>query len=200
VVYNYAVSLLREQKFAAATPALRRVTRERPDFAGGWQALASCLRARGRHGQAVEAYQKALELKPDPKLAYNLGVTAGKAGRWDTAIAAYDQALTLAPGATEPAYNRAVALMRAGRLEEAAGAFAAYRETDPDHYRAALNHGVTLYRLGRYEEAVDVYNYVLELEETAQAWDNLGLAYQELGKEERAQACFKEAEKLRGGS
>jgi len=200
VVYNYAVSLLREEKYAAATPALLRVTRERPDFVGGWQALAACYRARGQYGRAIDAYQAALALAPDAKLAYNLGVTAGRAERWDEAIAAYDQALALAPGAPEPAYNRAVALMRAGRLDEAAEAFAAYREADPDDYKAALNHGVTLYKLGRYEEAVDVYNYLLEVQETAEAWDNLGLAYQELGQKKKAQAAFKEAEKLRGGS
>ncbi len=200
VVYNYAVSLLREKKFSAATPALRRVTREAPQFQGGWQALASAHRGRGQYARAVEAYQRALELQPDPGLAYNLGVTAGQAGMWDTAIAAYDQVLALAPGSAEAAYNRAVALMRAGRLEEAAEAFAAYREARPDEYKAALNHGVTLYKLGRHEDAVDVYNYVLELQETAEAWDNLGLAYQELGEKKKAQACFKEAEKMRGGS
>ena len=46
---------------------------------------------------AVPAYQEALALKPDPTIAYNLGVTAGKAEQWDTAIAAYDQSLALAP-------------------------------------------------------------------------------------------------------
>jgi tetratricopeptide (TPR) repeat protein len=200
VVFNYGVSLLREKKYAAATPALLRVTSERPDFVGGWQALAACYRGREQYARAVDAYRTALDLQPDPSLAYNLGVTAGQAEMWDVAIDAYDEALVLSPGALEPAYNRAVALMRAGRLDEAAEAFAAYREQDPDHYRAALNHGVTLYRLGRYEDAVDVYNVVLEMEETAGVWDNLGLAYKGLGDEEMAQKCFQTAKKMRGES
>ena len=200
VVYNYAVSLMREKKFSAAVVPLRRVTRERPDFAGGWRALAQCYRARRQYDRAVAAYEKALALAPTPELAYNLGVTAGRAGRWARAVTAYDEALTLQPAHGEAAYNRAVALMRGGELSAAAAAFAAYRERDPDHYRAALNHGVTLYKLGRYDEAVDVYNITLELKETPEAWDNLGLVYQELGDEEKAQACFREAKTMRGES
>lgn len=200
VVYNYAVSLMRDNLYSAAVVPLRRVTRERPDFPGGWQALAQCYRVRKQYGQAVDAYERALALAPDPALAYNMGVTAGRADQWDRAVSAYDQALALDPGHLEAQYNRAVALMRADRLEEAADAFTAYRERDPDHDRAALNHGVTLYKLGRYEDAVSVYNLALELNETAEAWDNLGLAYQQLGDEKRAQSCFREAKALRGES
>ena len=198
VVFNYAVSLMRDQKFSAALVPLRRVTRERPDFAGGWQALAQCYRVRKQYDRALDAYDRALAIAPDASLAYNLGVTAGRAEQWDRAVAAYDQALALAPGNLEADYNRAVALMRAERLEEAAAAFASYRERDPGHDRAALNHGVTLYKLGRYEDAAEVYNLTLELKETAEAWDNMGLAYQQLGDEKRAQACFREAKALRG--
>jgi tetratricopeptide (TPR) repeat protein len=200
VVYNYAVSLMRDKKYAAAVPPLKRVTRERPDFVGGWHALAQAYAARQMYRQAVPVYQKMLELQPDAQTAYNLGVTAGRAEMWDEAIAAYDLALELAPDGKEAAYNRAVAFMQAGRLEEAAEAFAAYRERDPDSYKAALNHGVTLFKLGRYEEAVDVYNETLEIDETAEAWGNLGLAYQELGDKKQAQLCFKESRKLGGGS
>lgn len=200
VVYNFAVSLMREQMFSAATAPLQRVTREAPTFAGGWLALAQAYRGRQLFSRAVPAYEEALRLQPDPRTAYNLGVTAGQAEMWGRAIAAYDQALALAPDHREAAYNRAVALMRAGRLEEADVAFTAYRELDPEHYRAHLNHGVTLYRLGRYEDAVDVYSRTLEIEETAEVWDNLGLAYEGLGDKQRAQKCYQEAKKLRGES
>lgn len=200
VVFNYAISLMREKKFAAATRPLERVTREMPEFVDGWKALAQCYRARKQYTRSVAAYEKALELQPDASLAYNLGVTAGRAADWARAVSAYDQALALAPGNLEAEYNRAVALMQGGELAQAAEAFAAFRERDPSHYRAALNHGVTLYKLARYDEAIDVYNVTLELDETAEAWDNLGLAYQGLGDEKKAQSCFREAKALRGES
>lgn len=198
VVFNYAVSLVREEKYSAALAPLQRVTREAPEFAGGWQALALCYREKKQYSQAVAAYKQALALQPDANTAYNLGVTAGRAELWDEAVAAYDQALALDPNHREAGYNRAVALMQAGRLEEAEEAFAAYLARDPEHYKANLNHGVTLYKLGRYDEAIAAYNGTLELKETAEAWDNLGLAYQGRGDKQKAQACFQEAKKLRG--
>ncbi len=198
VVYNYAVSLMRDKKFAAAVPPLQRVTREEPEFVGGWKALAQCYRARKMYSKAVPAYQQAMALQPDPQLAFNLGATAARAKQWDVAIAAYDQSLELAPDNHEAAYNRAVAFMRSGQLDEADAAFVAYRERDPENYKASLNHGVTLFKLGRYDDAVEIYNVTLELKETAEAWDNLGLAHQELGDKTAAQRCFKEAKKLRG--
>ncbi len=101
MVFNYAVSLMREKKFSAAVVPLRRVTREMPEFAGGWQALALTLRERKQYDDAIIAYEKALELAPDPTVAYNLGVTARRAKNWDRAVAAYDQALELEPGNLE---------------------------------------------------------------------------------------------------
>lgn len=200
VVYNFAVSLMREKKFSAAIAPLRRVTRETPDFVGGWQALAQCYRAGSRFDKSIEAYEEALRLEPNAKLAYNLGVTAGRAKKWQRAVDAYDQALVLDPTYQEASYNRAVALMRASRLAEADSAFTAYLVLDPEHYRANLNHGVTLYKLGRYEDAVAAYNITLEIKETAEAWDNMGLAYQEIGNKKKAQACYKEAKSMRGKS
>ncbi len=200
VVYNYAVSLMRDKKYAAAVSPLQRVTREEPEFVGGWRALAQCYRARKMYSQAVAPYQTALALQPDAQLAFNLGATAARAEQWDVAIAAYDQSLEMAPDNLEAAYNRAVALMNAGRLDDADAAFTAYRERDPENYKATLNHGVALFKAGRYDEAVDVYNMTLEIKETAEAWGNLGLAHQELGDTKTAQQCFKEAEKLRGKS
>ncbi|HOX25638.1 MAG TPA: tetratricopeptide repeat protein [Candidatus Krumholzibacteria bacterium] len=200
VVYQYGVSLAREQKYSAALAPLLRVTRQAPDFANGWQALGLCYREKGQYPQAVEAYQQALALQPDANIAHILGVTAGRAGMWDAALAAYDQALALDPDHREAAYNQAVALMQAGRLEDADRAFTAFLARYPDDYKANLNHGVTLYKLKRFDDAVSAFDAALEIEETAEAWDNLGLAYQGSGKKEKAQSCFKVAKSLRGKS
>jgi len=198
VVFNYGISLMREKKYAAATSSLQRVTKEAPEFAGGWLALAQCYHARKQYSRAIPAYQKALELQPDPQTAYNLGVTAGRAENWTVAVAAYDQALALDPSKQQAAYNRAVALMKGGKLEEADVAFATFLEGSPDDYKANLNHGVCLYKMERYQDAIDAYNLTLEVKETAEAWDNMGLAYQAIGDKKSANQCFKEAETLRG--
>ncbi|MBK7047009.1 MAG: tetratricopeptide repeat protein [bacterium] len=58
VVYNYAVSLMRGEKYLAAIPPLRTVTRELPDMPQGWQALAQCLQATGKFSEAIEPFEQ----------------------------------------------------------------------------------------------------------------------------------------------
>lgn len=199
VVYNYAVSLIQGQKYSAAIAPLRRVVRERPEYAAGWSALAQVLRATQQYTAAIGPYQKALALAPDAKLAYNLGVCATKAGQLDTAIAAYQQAVELDPSSAEAQYNLGLVLMKAKRYDEALATFDRALALDPHRYEVLLNEGVCLYHLKRNQEAIDKYNLALEQKETPVAYDNLGLAFKALGDSTRAQTCFKEAKKLRGG-
>ncbi len=198
VVYNYAVSLMQEKKYQAALPSLRRVVRERPDFAPGWAALGQALRGTDQFAAAIEPYQKALELAPDPRVAYNLGVVASRADRQDVAIGAYEQAVALDAGFVEAWYNYGLVLMKAERHEEALVALDAAQKLEPASYRIFLNQGVALYKLKRYQDAIEKYNRALEQKETAEAYDNMGLAYQALGDKTRAQTLFKEAKLLRG--
>jgi tetratricopeptide (TPR) repeat protein len=198
VVFNYAVSLLQEKKYQAALPSLRRVVRERPDFAPGWAALGQALRGTDQFAAAIEPYQKALELAPDARVAYNLGVVASRADRQDVALTAYEQAVALDPGFVEAWYNYGLVLMKAERHDDALAALDAAQKLEPASYRIFLNQGVVLYRLKRYQEAIDKYNRALEQKETAEAYDDMGLAYQALGDKAKAQTLFKEAKKLRG--
>jgi len=78
VVYNYAVSLMRGEKFQAAIPPLRTVVRERPEMPQAWQALAQCLQATGKLAEAIEPFEQSLLLMPDAKTAFLLGSVAQK--------------------------------------------------------------------------------------------------------------------------
>lgn len=199
VVYNYAVSLMQEKKYAAALPSLRRVVRERPDFAAGWSALGQALRATEKWADAVAAYQKAMELAPDARVAYNLGVVAGRADRADVALAAYAQAVAWDPQFVEAWYNYSLALMKADRHEEALAALDNAEQLEPSSYRVFLNQGVALFKLKRYQDAIARFTRALELKQTAEAYDNTGLAYQALGDKVTAQKYFLQAKSLRGG-
>ena len=70
----------------------------------------------------------------------------------------------------------------------------------PRFVPALENLGKAMLTLGRFEDAIDAYSLALEIQETAEVWDNMGLAYQELGDKKKAEQCYKEAKKLRGGS
>ena len=199
VVYNYAISLIKEKKYNAAIPSLRTVVRERPQMGSAWEALAQCLRATKQYGAAVEPYQQALALQPKPNLAYNLGYCAMKAKRYDTAVAAYQQALEMDPGFVEARYNLSLTFMNAGRYTDAVASFDRLLEMEPNSYRAYYSQGLSYYYLGEYDKALECYDLALEQNETVNVLNNIGLVYDKLGKKKEAQKYYKSAQDLKKG-
>ena len=196
VVYNYAVSLIREKKYSAAIASLRKVVAQRPEMFQAWSALAQCYRATKQYGHAVEPYQQALAMQPDPKLAYNLGYCAMKAKRHDTAEAAYLKALELDPTMIEARYNLSLNYMDAARYEDAVTSFDAMLELEPDSYRVYYSQGLSYYYLGRWDEALEAYDLALEQKETRNVLNNIGLVYDKLGNKKKAQEYYKAAQDL----
>ncbi|MFO7654487.1 MAG: tetratricopeptide repeat protein [Candidatus Krumholzibacteriia bacterium] len=199
VLYNYAVSLMRDDKHTAAITPLRRVTRERPDWFPGWSALASALRLSGQHAQAVDAYRRALELGPDAKLAFAMGVSAKRAADVATAIEAYQQALALDPQYAEACYNLALAFMDAGRHEEAIASFDRLMELEGESYRALFSQGRACFHLGRYDDALARYEKALEHQETANAYNAMGLVFDKLGDKKAAKEYYELAKTVGAG-
>lgn len=200
VVYNYAVSLMREKKFHAAIPSLRKVTRERPELVQGWVALAQCLQTTKQYSQAIEPFEKALELKPDPKMAFHLGSVSRKAKKYDKAIAAYQKALELDPGYVKARYNLSLTFMDTKRYEEAVESFDKMVEQDGESYRAYYSQGLSYYYLGRYDEALEAFDYAMEFKETVNLFNNIGLVYDKLGDKKQTAAWYKKAQALKDGS
>jgi tetratricopeptide (TPR) repeat protein len=198
VVYNYAVSLIREKKYHAAIPSLRTVVSQRPDMVQGWIALAQCLQQTKQYSQAIEPYEKALELQPDPKLAFQLGSVAKNAGRYDKSVAAYQQALALDPTYASAQYNLALAYMKADRYEDAVAAFDTLVEMEGDTYRAYYSQGLSYYYLGDYDAALESYDMALEQKETKNVLNNIGLVYDKLGNKKEAAVWYEKAKQAGG--
>jgi tetratricopeptide (TPR) repeat protein len=198
-IYNYAVSLIQQKQFEEAIAPLQRVVAQKPDMSQAWQALALSLRMGQHYDQAVEAYRKALAFGPDPKLQFNLALCLSRQGKTAAAIEAYRQALSLDPGFLEAYYNLSRTLIVAERYEEALVVLQQHLEREPGSYRIYLNQGLCYFHLGRYDEAIQKYELALEQQETADAYNNLGLVYNKLGEKEEANYCFQEAKKLQRG-
>jgi len=199
VVYNYAVSLMREKKFHAAIPSLKTVTRQLPDFYQGWLALAQCLQMTKQYGAAIDPYQKAFDLQPDAKLAFHLGSMAEKSKHFDKSIEAYTMALALDPTYTKAQYNLALSYMGAKRYDEAAATFDALVEQEGPSYRAYYSQGLSYYYLGKYDEALEAYDMALAEKETVNVYNNVGLVYDKLGNKKEAAKWYKDAENLKKG-
>lgn len=199
VVYNYAVSLMREKKYHAAIPSLKKVTRDMPDYFQGWLALAQCQQMTRNYRAAIKPYRKAYELQPDAKLAFHLGSVAQKGGDFPTAIDAYQQALALDPTYTKAQYNLALTFMKAKQYEEAVAAFDKLIEMEGPSYRAYYSQGLSYYYLGKYDEALEAYDLALAEKETAAVYNNVGLVYDKLGNKKEAAKWYKDAAALKGG-
>ena len=199
VVYNYAVSQIREKKYHAAIASLRTVVKQRPEMFQAWSALAQCLRATKQYSAAVGPYQKVMEMAPEPKVAYNLGYCAMKAKKYKTAIGAYNQALELDPTMVEARYNLCLTYMDADRYQEAVDSFEAMKELEPDSYRVYYSQGLSYYYLEMYDEALEVYDLAFEQKETVNVLNNMGLVYDKLGDKKEAAKLYKQATALKSG-
>jgi tetratricopeptide (TPR) repeat protein len=75
----------------------------------------------GRYEEALQAYDRALELNPDDSIVLNnKGLELDKLGRCEEALQAYDRALELNPDYYDAWHNKGVALHKLGQYEEAA--------------------------------------------------------------------------------
>ena len=112
-----------------------------------------------RYGEAVNDYQKAIDLKkktmetaPKPEdaknlAAYynNLGQAEAKTGQLEESVKAYEQAAQLnPPGAAQYYYNQGAVLTNNGKVEEANAAFDKAIAADPNKADAYYQKGVNL--------------------------------------------------------
>lgn len=130
-------------------------------------ALASQLRAEGRAAEAAEAYRQLLAILPDlPDSWYNLALMERACGRFEAALAAYDEALRRGvSGPEEVRLNRAVILADdLGRHDLAETELGAALALRADYLPALLNLGNLHEDLGRREAAEAAYARALQVD------------------------------------
>lgn len=88
------------------------------------------------------------------------GVLAYQAGRFEEALAAFQEALRLVPAHLEALYYAGLTLTALGRLEEAAGMLERARQVAPEDDAVRFQLGVLLFGLRRYEEAAPLLEAV----------------------------------------
>ena len=90
--------------------------------------LGNALAARGEFGEAIDHYQKALEINPDYVEAHNnLGLALAGRGQVNAAMAQYRKALEIDADCQQAHNNLGLALAGRGQFDEAIA-----------HYRRAL--------------------------------------------------------------
>ena len=148
---------------------------------------------------AIDACDKALDLKPDYVEAYNnRGVAKDNLGRHEAALADYAKAIRLKPDMAEAYNNRGVTKRVIGQYEAALADFDKAIQLKPDMAKAYSGRGSANVELGRHEAAFVDFDKAIQLKpDHAEAYMNRGVAKSELGRHEAALVDFDKAIQLK---
>ncbi|MEM7051096.1 MAG: tetratricopeptide repeat protein [Acidobacteriota bacterium] len=133
------------QQGDGAIAAFRRAAQLEPGRASRFYDLGAAYLDTGNGAGAEEQARQALKL--DPELAEGhllLGLGLSRQGQLEEALAAFDQAATLAPDKSEPRFERAMALLALRRNPAAIEQLDELIARDPQHAAARANLGVLL--------------------------------------------------------
>ncbi|WP_103668775.1 tetratricopeptide repeat protein [Pseudanabaena sp. BC1403] len=148
-----------------------------------------------KYEEAITAYDKALQIKPDLLEAWNLrGIALRQLDRSEEAITSYDKALKIKPDCHEAWNFRGIALINLGRNEEALISYDKALQLKPDLLEAWNLRGIALSNLGRNEEAIAAYDKALKLKpDYHEAFRGRGISLTRLGQYDKALTDFNQA-------
>lgn len=153
----------------------------------------------GNLAEAVAAYRRAVQLKPDYAEAYNnLGLALERSGALAEAVAAYAQAIRLRPTYPQMHANLGRVLDHQGQAAEAMAAYEAALRLSSDYAEAHAGLGALLAEQGKLEEAAFHLEASIRLNPAdAQAHNNLGVVLMRQGRVAEAVTQLETARRLR---
>ena len=158
--------------FGRATGLLSRQVNEKllssyPASARAYQSLAESYAALHQAKQAEEAYQKAIQLRPElPGLHLALGEVYAQAAEWDKAEEQFRAEAKLRPGSAETAFRLGSALLQNGRMDKARQQLALANQLQPDMPETLYALGKAASMQGDSAAAIDAFTRVVTLEST----------------------------------
>ncbi len=151
----------------------------------------------GEYQKAINAYQKAIEIKLDMHEAYNnMGNAYNELKEYQKAINACQKAIEIKPDNHEAYYNMGNAYNKLKEYQKAINAYKKAIEIKHDKHEAYYNMGNAYGKLGEYQKAINAYKKAIEIKpDMHEAYNNMGNAYNELKEYQKAiNACQKAIE------
>lgn len=153
VLYVAGTSCLNLDAQAAEPVQLLRAAIARdPKFDKAFYMLGRAYARRGDLDGALEAYQEAARIHPDPSYLVSLGRALAKAAP-DRAMAAYEQALALDPSDAEAHMELGRLLVQTKDLSKAQTELEKTLALEPDYYEADYLLGRLFYQTGNQEQS-----------------------------------------------
>ncbi len=146
----------------------------------------------GNFNQTIDAARRALSLKKDYPEAYNnIGIAQFHLGNYNKAIESYEKALKIKPEYQLAKNNLAHAIaVRNSKTSETQNT--AFLKTADDF----LNYSLRCYNNKKYLECINAAKKSITIRPNANAYSNIGAAYNQLGEHELAIEACKQALKL----
>jgi tetratricopeptide (TPR) repeat protein len=127
--------------------------------------LGMAFMSEGKVADAIEQYQKALEIEPAYTLVhFNLGAAYGQNEDWDKAMEQYKKAIELQPDYLPARNNLADALLRTGQTDKAIQQLQEALKWSPTSTVACNNLGFIFLRTGQEQEAVAQFQRTLAID------------------------------------
>src|SRR6266568_5648939 len=140
--------------------------------------LGQCLANRGRLDEAIDQFQKALNIAPGyPEIETNLILALTRKGRTDEAITHLQTLLKEYPNDAQAHYDLGNALLRKGNSQDAIAAYEKTLSIQARYPAAHYNLGIALDQNGQIDEAIAHYR------EAVQEQPNYPKAYYLLGND-----------------
>lgn len=131
---------IRQRQFAGAEVLLRQAVELAPDFSQAWTDLVTVQYEQQKFEQAIDSANTLIALAPRVANGYLLAASAyAAAGRYPDALAAFDRALSIAPGHVGALCGKGNVCRTIGDQAGAVAAFHASIEADPLYAEAYWN-------------------------------------------------------------
>jgi len=168
------------------------------DHAIGWKSLGTILNIQGKHAQAAEMMQKALDISPsDYELHNNLGLAQQSLGELADAEASYRKAIELKPDFAAGYNNLGNAHNLLGRSSQAEQSYRSAIDLRPDYVEAHNNLGTVLQDTARLEASELSFRKAISFDPAyARAHSNLGISLVALGRTVEAEESYRQAIQL----
>lgn len=160
--------------------------------------LGVCYKAKSMFVLSIEAFEKAVTLKPDyAEVHNNMGLTFLQMSKIEDAISSFNNATSLIPNFFGAYYNKAIALNEKGDKEGAIDCYQKVLDIKPDHAESYNNLGTILMKLGRDNSAKENYQKSIEVRPNfVEAYNNLGSLFIKLDKVDDAILNFEKAKEI----
>lgn len=166
-----------------------------PKSADQWFREGNAFMRKNNLEGALEAYNKAIEIKPNHADYWNnKGNVLAKKGDFKAALIAYDEAIKLEPNDAAIWHNKGLAFEENGELEAALNAYNKAIKLNANLDVAWNSRGNILWEQNEFESALEAFNKAVKLKpRDADYWHNKGIALYEINEFEGAIKAFDKA-------